>query len=224
MAAAVLDHLVVAAATLEQGEDYLEARLGVRPQRGGRHVAMGTHNSLLKLGGKTYIEVIAIDPDAAVPHRPRWFALDTKALQSALQEAPRLIHWVVRTDDIDAARSASPVDPGKVHAMTRGAFAWRITIPADGHLPGGGVLPTLIQWADADHPADALPDGGIRLLTLAGAHPEPGAMHSALAALSLADAIKVTFAAQPRIAAMLQSPRGPVALASSEQFRFKEGR
>ena len=29
--AAVFDHLVVAAATLEQGETYLEAQLGVRP-------------------------------------------------------------------------------------------------------------------------------------------------------------------------------------------------
>jgi hypothetical protein len=211
-AAAVLDHLIVAAATLEQGEDHLESLLGVRPQRGGRHTAMGTHNSLLNLGGRTYIEVIAIDPGATAPPRPRWFALDASELKSALQEAPRLIHWVARTDDIDAARSAFPVDPGEVHAMTRGAFAWRITIPADGHLRAGGVLPTLIQWADAHHPTDARPDAGVRLRTLAGAHPEPGEIHSALAAILLADAIKVTFAPHPRLAAMLQSPRGPVAL------------
>jgi hypothetical protein len=211
-AAAVLDHLIVAAATLEQGEDYFEERVGVRPRRGGKHIAMGTHNSLLKLGGKTYIEVIAIDPDAAAPRRPRWFALDTNELQFALQDAPRLIHWVVRNDDIDAARRACPVDPGEVHAMTRGAFAWRITIPADGHLPAGGVLPTLIQWTDARHPADTLPDAGVRLLTLAGAHPEPGAMHSALAALSLSNAIKVTYAPKPRLAAMLQTARGPVTI------------
>jgi len=211
-AAAVLDHLIVAAATLEQGEDHLESLLGVRPQRGGKHIAMGTHNSLLKLGGKTYIEVIAVDPDAVAPSRPHWFALDARELQTALQEAPRLIHWVVRTDDIDAARRACPLDPGEVHAMTRGAFAWRITIPADGHLPAGGVLPTLIQWADATHPADALPDAQIRLLTLAGAHPEPGAMHSALAALSLSNAIKVTYAPKPRLAAMLQTARGPVTI------------
>jgi hypothetical protein len=44
---AALDHLVVAAATLEQGEDHLESLLGVRPRRGGRHVVMGTHNSVL---------------------------------------------------------------------------------------------------------------------------------------------------------------------------------
>jgi len=108
MIRATFDHLVVAAATLEQGEDHLESLLGVRPQRGGKHVAMGTHNSLLKLGERSFLEVIAIDPDGAAPARPRWFALDTDALQASLREAPRLIHWVARTDDIDAARRVSP--------------------------------------------------------------------------------------------------------------------
>ena len=212
MVRAVLDHLVVAAATLEQGEDYVETRLGARPLRGGRHVAMGTHNSLLKLGEKTYLEVIAIDPEAVAPGRARWFALDTAALRAEVQEAPRLIHWVARTDDIVAACRACPVECGEVQAMARGAFEWRITIPADGHLPGGGVLPTLIEWADERHPADTMPNAGIRLVALAGAHPEPALIRSALAALSLADAIKVTFAATPRLAAMLQTPRGPVTL------------
>ena len=94
MASAAFDHLVVAAATLEQGEAYLEQRLGVRPQRGGKHALMGTHNSLIGLGAKRYIEVIAIDPEASPPLGQRWFALDTPALQSTL---PRLIHWVART-------------------------------------------------------------------------------------------------------------------------------
>jgi len=212
MVRAVLDHLVVAAATLEEGEDYVETRLGARPLRGGKHLAMGTHNSLLRLGEKTYLEVIAIDPDAAAPARARWFGLDTAARRAELQTAPRLIHWVARTDDIVAARRACAVDCGEVQTMARDAFEWRMTIPADGHLPGGGVLPTLIEWADERHPADAMPNVGIRLVALAGAHPEPALIRSVLAALSLADAIKVTFAATPRLAAMLQTPRGPVTL------------
>jgi len=212
MAHAVFDHLVVAAATLEQGETYLEQRLGVRPQRGGKHVAMGTHNILVNLGPKRYIEIIAIDPEASAPRRPRWFGLDTAALQSALAAAPRLIHWVARSGDIDAARRAMAVDPGAVQAMTRGTFEWRITVPGDGTLPAGGLLPTLIQWADARHPADTIPDGGVRLLALAGAHPQPGVIRSALAALALNDTIKITYGAQPRLVAMLQTPRGPVTL------------
>ncbi len=212
MAQTAFDHLVVAAATLEQGETYVEQRLGVRPQRGGKHVAMGTHNSLVSLGARRYIEVIAIDPEAIAPRRPRWFALDTTALRCALAEAPRLIHWVARTGDIDAAGRALCIDPGAVETMTRGAFEWRITVPGDGALPAGGLLPTLIQWADTRHPADGLPDRGLRLLALAGAHPQPGVIRSALSALALTDTIKVTYGGQPRLVAMLQTPRGPVTL------------
>jgi hypothetical protein len=96
--------------------------------------------------------------------------------------------------------------------MERGAFRWRITIPEDGHLPGEGLVPTLIEWDGARHPADALPDSGVRLAALAGAHPEPATIRAALAALSLDDAIKVTYAKTPRLAALLRTPRGAVTL------------
>jgi hypothetical protein len=212
MAAATLDHLVVAAATLEQGEDRLEALTGMRPQRGGRHVAMGTHNSLLRLGESTYLEVIAIDPEGAAPSRPRWFALDTRAMRDALAKGSRLIHWVARCDDIEAARRASPIDLGRAHPMKRGPFRWRITIPDDGHLPGKGLAPTLIQWLEGGHPAEALPQSGIRLVALAGAHPEPASIRAALAALGLGETLQVTFDVEPRLAALLQGPRGPFSL------------
>ncbi len=212
MQGAALDHLIVAAATLEQGEDFIESRTGARAQRGGRHVAMGTHNSVLKLGPRTYLEVIAIDPDAATPSRARWFELDRPDMQAQLRASPRLIHWAVRTGDIEGARRACPVDPGPAHAMSRGDFNWRITIPDDGHLPGGGVLPTLIAWPDARHPTDAMPDSRVRLATLAASHPEPGRMRAALAALGVGEALQVTFAAKIRLAAMLHTPRGTVTL------------
>lgn len=210
--AAAFDHLVVAASTLEVGEDHLERLLGVRPQRGGKHAAMGTHNSLLKLGERRFLELIAIDPDGEAPSHPRWFALDSAEMRAALAAGPRLIHWVARCDDLDTVHRASPIDPGRAHEMSRGAYTWRITIPDDGHLPGGGVIPTLIQWSDTRHPADAMADSGLRLIALSAAHPEPAVIRSALAALGLADAPKVTFGAQARLAAMLKTPLGTVAL------------
>jgi hypothetical protein len=173
---------------------------------------MGTHNSVLKLGDSIYLEVIAIDPEGAAPSRPRWFALDTPAMRAALAEAPRLIHWVARCEDIDAAVTMSPMDPGRVHPMERGSFRWRITIPDDGHLPADGVLPTLIQWSDALHPTATMPESRVRLVALSAAHPEPARIRSKLGKLSLGDALKVTFGATPRLAAMLQTPRGAVTL------------
>jgi hypothetical protein len=212
MIAAAFDHLIVAAATLEQGEEFIESRTGARPQRGGKHVLMGTHNSVLKIGPRTYLEVIAIDPEAKTPARARWFELDRPEMQAQLQTTPRLVHWAARTPDIDAARRASTIDPGPPHAMSRGDFKWQITIPDDGHLPAGGVLPTLIAWPDARHPTNAMPDVRVRLATLAAAHPEPGQIRSALAALGLADALQCTFAANIRLAAMLHTPLGMVTL------------
>ena len=133
-------------------------------------------------------------------------------MQAQLRASPRLVNWAARTAISMRARRAAAVDPGPAHSMSRGEFRWRITIPDDGHLPGGGVLPTLIEWPDARHPTDAMPDARVRLATLAAAHPEPGPIRTALAALGLGETLQVTFAATPRLAAMLHTPRGTVAL------------
>ena len=73
-------------------------------------------------------------------------------------------------------------------------------------------MPTLIEWSDARHPTDALPDAGVELVALAAEHPEPAPVRAALAALSLAETLKVTYGRSPRLAAMLRTPRGMVTL------------
>ena len=84
---AELDHLVVAAANLAAGIAFVAELTGVTPQPGGKHVAMGTHNALMRLGERAYLEVIAIDPDGATPPRPRWFDLDDVALRGEIWRA-----------------------------------------------------------------------------------------------------------------------------------------
>ncbi len=106
----------------------------------------------------------------------------------------------------------STIPPGVAQRMTRGDLAWRITIPEDGVRPAGGVLPTLIQWSADAHPSDRLPESGCSLSQIAAAHPEPDSIRAALKALRLSDAMQVTYAAVPRIAAMLRTPRGLVSL------------
>ncbi len=208
---AVSDHLVVAAATLDQGCDWIEEKLGVRPLPGGQHVAMGTHNALLSLGARFYLEVIAIDPTLPAPQRPRWFDLDEPSLRASLAERPRLVTWVARTADIAAAARRTP-ELGAILPMTRGAWSWRITVPADGHRPSQGLIPTLLQWDGSAHPADRLPESGCRLVALAGEHPDPAPVRATIAALGLSDAIKVTYAKSPRLAAMIRTPRGTATL------------
>jgi Glyoxalase-like domain len=157
-----LDHLVVAARSLDEGSAWVEAKLGVAPVAGGKHATMGTHNRLLRIGPREFLEVIAIDPEAPAPSRPRWFDLDSPQMRERLEQGPGLIHWVERTPDLDAAlRDYS--EPVEILSLSRGPYRWRIGVPPDGRRPGRGSLPTLIQWEGAMHPADALPESACRI-------------------------------------------------------------
>jgi len=211
-ALATFDHLVVAATTLQAGIDYVAGITGVAPTIGGKHATMGTHNALLKLGPRAFLEVIAIDPGGTRPTRPRWFDLDSIALQGDLAERPRLIHWVARTTDIERAVGACPIALGTIHAASRGDFRWRITMADDGSRPARGIVPTLIQWDVDAHPADTLPSSDVTLAQFAASHPDPAPVRAALAKLGLADAIHVTYDRDARLAAMLRTPYGVVAL------------
>ena len=209
---AVLDHLVVAGTTLAQAIEYVADLTGIAARVGGQHTAMGTHNALVRLGDKVYLELIAIDPSLPRPARPRWFDMDDPKLALALGERPRLIHWVARTKDLEGMLDVVKHEAGTVHAMSRGDFKWRMTIPDNGHRPGDGVLPTLIQWDVDKHPADGLPNDGASLVEFAASHPECESIRRDLAAMGLSDALRVTYDAAPRLAAMIRTPRGLVTL------------
>jgi Glyoxalase-like domain len=156
------DHLVVAARTLEEGAAWVESKLGVAPVPGGKHPVMGTHNRLLFIGPGQFLEVMAIDPDAPPPGRPRWFDLDDPAMRTTLARSPALIHWAERTDDLEAAVRGYP-EAVEVLSLERGRHRWRIAVPRNGRRPGGGTLPTLLQWDHGPHPSEVLPDPGVRL-------------------------------------------------------------
>jgi len=200
------DHLAIGAETLDAGVASIEATLGVPLAPGGAHPAMGTHNRLLSLGPGEYLEVVAIDPAAPRPGRPRWFALDDFA------GPPRPCAWVARTTSLMAALAGAPAGAGQPHALSRGAYAWDMAIPETGLLPFGGVFPALIAWK-GPHPADALPDRGIRLRRLVLGHPEAGALRAALAPLIDDPRLEISLSAAPHLAAEFDTPHGTRVLA-----------
>lgn len=207
----VLDHLVVAAATLDEGARWGREHLGAEVPAGGRHERLGTHNRVLRLGEALYLEIVAVDPDAPPPGRPRWFGLDEPAMRAALARGPKLITWVAASDDVRRAAADCPLVRGPVEPMRRGTLEWLITLPLDGALGEGGTLPPLIQWLTA-HPAASMPDLGFRLEALVLGHPEPERLRQALAALGLADErVRVRQAAAPELSARIATPRGTVA-------------
>ena len=219
--AAVVDHLVVAAATLEQGAAWCEATLGAVPGAGGKHANFGTHNRLLKIESEVfpavYLEIIALDPDAPPPTRPRWFGLDGAAMQASLKtDGPRLVHAVARTTAIEphlARLAAAGQSAGVAVAASRqsasGLLEWRIAVRPDGMLLCGGALPTLIEWRGT-HPTHTMAPSPVRLMAL-----ELGGVPAlAQAALALGGA---RFMAQsaPALRASFDTPRGPVTLESA---------
>jgi hypothetical protein len=210
---AAFDHLVFAAARLDEGASYLAERLGVELEGGGRHAAQGTHNRLLGLGPSAYLEVIAIDPEGEKPPFPRWFGLDSPAVRRAIEQRPRLVNWVARTADIEAASRETGGVLGEIRPMARGDLRWRMTFTADGGLIEGGLAPALIQWDTADHPASRLSDRGCRLQALAGGHPDPEAVADMLARLGLTDVLSLERSASGiSLQAVIRTPGGQVTL------------
>lgn len=201
----LLDHIAVAATDLAQGVDWVERQLGVTMAPGGQHPVMGTHNRLLGLG-PLYLEVIAIDPDAPAPARPRWFDLDRFTGQ------PRLSNWIARCDDLEAALSVAPDGAGVPVALSRGDLRWQMAVPGDGRLPFDGAYPALIAWKGAAHPAARLPDCGCRLTRLEVIHPDAQALRAALAGQLQAPEVEISQGAAPALRAHIDGPKGPVVL------------
>lgn len=224
---AQIDHLVVAAASLEEGVGWCETTLGLTPGPGGEHALFGTHNRLLKLQGDAmlpaYLEIIAINPQAQ-PTRAadlrRWFDLDDPALRQRLQRhGPQLVHWVARVPAIGpavAALQALDIDRGPVLQASRptpqGLLQWRISVRDDGQRLFDGALPTLIEWGE-NHPALTMPDSGLTLTAFEVSHPQPGELRQALQAIGLAG-VPVSDE-PPTLVAQLQTPKGRVTLASA---------
>ncbi|VVD89066.1 glyoxalase [Pandoraea pneumonica] len=216
-----LDHLVVAADTLDAGEAHVIEQLGltdVLPQRGGKHARMGTHNSLLGLWGGAYLEIIAIDPDAPAPGRARWFGLDDEAVRTRVARGPYLAHWVARVErprSLPRWQSQYPQRLAPVIAMQRGALTWQIGVPDDGSLPswqgaGQGLVPTLIQWDTPQHPADALPETGCAVTSLRGFHPQAAAIADQLQWLGASALVNVEATlVEPTLVAEFETPNGP---------------
>ena len=100
-----MDHMTIIAPSLELGVEYVRQTLGVSPQSDGEHPRMGTHNYLLKLAEKFYLEVIAINPNAPQPNRQCWFELDKLDPSQPI----RLATWIARTGNIYVASTASPI-------------------------------------------------------------------------------------------------------------------
>lgn len=202
------DHLMYGGGLdLDALGDAVAARTGVDAAFGGCHDRGGTCNALLGLGRGRYLELIAADP-----------AGDTGAPRARLVAglpAPRAIAWAIAVPDLDRALAtarAAGYDPGPIRPLRRrrsdGSWlSWRLAWDAEQVFLG--VVPFVIEWGEAAHPAADAP-AGCRLLGLRAEHPRPAQVRPALRALGVGLALGRGPA--PALIATLETPNGVVKL------------
>ncbi len=204
------DHLVYPVPDLSAAAARFIA-LGLPPSPGGRHLSRGTHNLLLRLGPRSYLELLAVDPRTAVPP-PRWMGVDANA-------TPRISRWALSAGAAITERAAgltafpasnTEVQQGERQLTDGRILHWQLTDP--GTEAATSSVPFLIDWGGptGPHPADDLPDLGLSLRELRLFHPAAQTLRAFLRAAG--SDLPVSEAPEQRIAAVFTTPRGELVL------------
>lgn len=200
------DHIVLGIADLEAGMERLEALACVRPVRGGEHPELGTHNALISLGPRQYLEVLAPRPGAAVAEAFRF-------LGSLTELTP--VTWAVATDDASqtskrlttAGHLTSEIVPGSRVQTDGTRLEWRMFMLTDLGIDGP---PFFIEWGQhSPHPAATAP-AGCRLEVLSLGHPESARLKEIFTLLGLS--VVVFERPSPELRLQLRCPAGVVRL------------
>ncbi len=203
-----IDHFAIGAADLDQGSAFVASKCDVMIPRGGKHDVMSTHNCVAQAGNQSFIEIIAIDPGAPDPGRARWFSLDDPATQTKLEKSPSALCWVVGTNQLDIIVSSSPIDLGEIVTFTRGERSWRLTVPNDGSLPEGGLIPAFIEWSPGPHPSESMQDVGISLDSVHISQPEAARFAEILDSLQISHLVDLTQSDSRSLSFDLTTPKG----------------
>jgi len=150
------DHVIVGWRDLDEGIAYLEKLSGYRAALGGSHPGKGTRNALLKMGERSYLEILAPDPEQ--PH----LAWHQEIL--SLNE-PLLVGWAVAVQKIEGyaerlrAKDVACVGPtaGSRTKPDGQELKFKTLMREDDN---SGILPFYIEWAEnSPHPASNAPGG-----------------------------------------------------------------
>lgn len=202
-----VDHLLLGVADREAGIRWVEERTGVRAAIGGSHPGVGTHNALLSLGGRQYLEIIAPDP-AQTQLVAQYQMLKTLT-------SPRLITWAAASQNAETTATRCRAaglevfgpNPGSRQRPDGKLMRW-VTVAVKSDL--NGLIPFFIEWdRTVTHPAEDSPQG-CRLQAFELGHAQPARVRETLAGMGI-DAI-VAQGSTPSLTARLQTPKGAVEL------------
>ena len=142
-----LDHIVIGSFTLDEGTKFVENILQAKLSDIGHHVDMGTHNRVIRISERVYLEVIAIDPKTSKLNNRKWFNLDNSKLQSKLKKSPQIIGYVIEKNDINITNYYDPF-----FKSSRDIYKWKFAMPTfnnnilDSEIIDSGMIPSLISW------------------------------------------------------------------------------
>lgn len=205
----VLDHILFGCSDLDEGISFVRKRLGVTAAFGGVHPRRGTHNALLSLGEKHYLEIIAPDPQQSG-------APDHYGLLKLTE--PRLVGWAAHPGDLnqfaarlrDASIAFDGPTPGSRQRPDGRLLQWKTLNLKDDR---DGLLPFFIEWsADTIHPSADAPSG-CRIVSFEIATPEPEQLSKSVALLELD--VKIATAEKPQLHARILSPASAVVALTS---------
>ena len=142
-----LDHIVFGSSTLEEGTEFVENILQAKLSDIGYHKDMGTHNRVIRISEKIYLEVIAIDPKISNLNNRKWFNLDNSKLQSKLKKSPQIIGYVIENNEINVTKYHDTF-----FESSRDIYKWQFSMPTsnnnilDSEIIETGIIPSLISW------------------------------------------------------------------------------
>lgn len=204
----MIDHLVYGVPDLAHGIDMLERSTGVRALFGGQHPGRGTHNALMSLGERRYLEIIALDP--AQPH-----ASDLLFPQLRGLTRPSFVAWAIGVASIEEAAAQARALGLSVLGPLEGQRA-----RADGSLlrwktlrlvaPSLALVPFFIAWDKATaHPSLSSP-AGCTLLSCDLHAPDPGHVRGVLGGLM--GEVGLFAGPKSQLVARLATPKGEIEL------------
>ena len=199
-----LDHLILAGPELEPLEALVQEHTGVVPVRGGRHLGHGTHNALLGLDRRSYLELLAPDPgQGGGPFAATIAHLRAPALHTwcALGGGPAELVERARSAGLSVRREGM-----QRRRPDRSMLVWELLF-LDGHQYGP-LLPFFIDWRGSKHPAPSLP-GGVTLAALVLSHPDADGLTDLLTRLGgVPEPVRVEQGPVPTIRAELRHANG----------------
>jgi hypothetical protein len=151
---AQLDHIVVAARSLDEGIAQFERLTGVTPTIGGKHPGRGTENALVSLGSGAYLEILA-------PQAGATLSTDDEPLRGIATLT--IIDWAIAVPEVDAAVASlqtagfvtSPPRPGARLTPSGERLDWMTFA-----LPDVRTAPFFIRWSpNTRHPSTTVPSG-----------------------------------------------------------------